>query len=113
MKFTYFISVLFLLIACGGGETKVVRVPADDPPAQPQPPQPPIPPQGGKTTYPQARQIIGKYCEGCHANSPWLRDESSLKASGVKGRTQNNSMPPNNGPVKMGNADRQKLIDFF
>lgn len=112
MKCLLTIAIIISFISCGTGETKVVRVPADDPPAQqPRPPRPGG--GGGKTSYAEARQLIGKYCESCHANSPWLRDERSLKASGVKGRTQNNSMPPNNGPVKMGNADRQKLINFF
>ena len=111
MKTLIIASFFVFLFSCGSGETKVVRVPADDPPAQP--PRPPQPAPGGKTTFAEARQLIGIYCESCHANSPWLRDSASLKGSAAKARTQNNSMPPNNSPVKMGNADRQKLLNFF
>jgi len=105
------ILIIAMLMGCGSGETKVVRVPSDPPAEQPPPPVPP--PRGGKTSFNEARQIIGTYCESCHTNSPWLRDPASLKASGARARTQNNSMPPNNSPVKMGNAARQRLLNFF
>ena len=104
------VLVLIFINGCGT-ETKVIEVPSE--------PGPGGNTGGnaggntGKTTFPEARQLIGEYCEGCHANSPWLRNEASLRRSSVLSRTKNGSMPPANSSVKMGNAARQKLINFF
>tara|TARA_R110000803_G_scaffold32247_2_gene71228 strand:+ start:752 stop:1072 length:321 start_codon:yes stop_codon:yes gene_type:complete len=102
------IMLMMFFFGCGA-EPRYVRVPAEEPPPSAQPPGG----STGKTSFAEARQLVGKYCEACHANSPWLRDARSLKASSSKARIQNNSMPPNNSPVKMGNAARKKLLDFF
>jgi len=101
------IMLIAFSFSCGA-EPKYVRVPAEEPPAQ----QPPGS-STGKTSFSEARQIIGKYCERCHANSPWLNDAKSLRASSSRARTQNKSMPPNNSPVRMGDADRARLLNFF
>jgi hypothetical protein len=67
----------------------------------------------GTTSFREARQIMGQYCESCHANSPWLQDGTSLKNSSVKARTENRSMPPQSSSVNMPQAARTKLINFF
>ena len=105
------IGMLLYACGCGSGETKIVKVPADENPSTTPPPAPP--PTTGKTSFTRARTIIGQYCEACHANSPWLQDENSLRASSVLARTQNNSMPPNSSSITMGSGVRQELINFF
>ena len=101
----------FLLTACGG-ETKVIE-PAPPPsnPGNGQPGTPP--PSGGKTSFADARQIMGTYCEGCHANSPWLENEGRLRNSNVKAMVKNGRMPPLNAPRQMGQERREQLLNFF
>ena len=106
------ILAIMILVSCGSGEPRIVEAPGGGY----------NPPSGGgqipggnngKASFREARQVISQYCESCHANSPWLRDEQSLRRSSVLGRTRNNSMPPQNSPIKMPNAARQRLISFF
>ena len=107
-----FILVVLAISSCGTDEVKVVEVPANPDPG-PVPAPGPGGSNGGSTSFSEARQIIGTYCESCHANSPWLKDADSLRASSVKGRTKNNSMPPQNAPRKIGEAARIELLKFF
>lgn len=99
------ILLALLLIGCG---TDVQTV---EPTPTPGPGPGPIP-GNDKTTFQEITQLHQTYCIQCHANSGFVRSESLLKASTAKQRVQNGSMPPPNGP-RMGDADRQKYLNFF
>ena len=101
---------LFLLAGCG---SDVQQVPS------PTPTPNPIPnpgPGGGDdpkpTSWQRVEQIHQQYCIQCHANSRFIRDAESLKASSAKARVQNGSMPPPNGP-RMPPEVREEYLDFF
>jgi len=108
-----FVVMCGFLLSCGTDpEPRIIEIPPD-PPANPDPGTPPGNGGGGSTSFGEARQIIGQYCEGCHANSPWLKDDASLRSSSVKARTRNKSMPPNSAPRRMPDEARLQLLKFF
>ena len=106
---------LMVFVGCGSDEPRYVQQPGNsNGGGGVQPPNGGGGQQGpGTTSFREARQIMGQYCESCHANSPWLQDGTSLKNSSVKARTENRSMPPQSSSVNMPQVARTKLINFF
>jgi hypothetical protein len=111
-----YLCALIFLIGCGGG-TEIVEVPPSNGGSgnvnrSPSPiPSPGGGGSGGGVSFNEARAIMGEFCERCHANAPWLQSETALRNSGVKNRTSNKSMPPNQN--EMPDAARNRLLEFF
>lgn len=103
------ILIAFLLIGCGADQTTETPVV--------------VPPSGGdngggggsgdgRTTFARVQEIHKQYCVQCHANSRFIKDEDSLKASSSKTRVQNGNMPPPNS-TPMPPAVKEEYLNFF
>jgi len=109
MKFIFL--AMILIAGCGGGERQVYQNEGGT-----------TPPgnsggnaggSNGKASFSEAREIMGQYCESCHANAPWLDSDRALRNSSVRPRTANKSMPPLSAPRRMPDTDRARLLSFF
>ena len=73
----------------------------------------PPPPPNQNIGFDEAVDIMDDYCGACHASSPWMQSESSLKRSSVAVRVSNKTMPPGLSDLKMPEAERAKLMTYF
>jgi len=74
--------------------------------------EPPPPPSTGAIGFTEAVGILNNYCSECHANSPWMDTELSLKRSSVKVRVSNKTMPPGLSETKLPEKDRILLLTY-
>lgn len=110
----FILAIGLLALGCG---TEVVEVPTKPAPQQPGPgpgPGPdPGPDPGEKPTFAEMQDTLGEYCAGCHANSPWLTSEFALKASTVRERILNRTMPTSDAPKQFDKDTREWVLSYF
>ena len=110
----WFSLLLLMLLGSCGPLVNVNKGGGGNPPAAPPaaPPANPIPDKPVKISFQEVSELLDTYCGACHANSPWLESESSLKRSSVKNRLANKTKPPGSADRKLPEEERALLLKY-
>jgi len=114
MQFFKYGSVLLVCALLGGcgAETENSAAPVAETPVVTDPGNPGDP-APAKIGYQQMQADISIYCVSCHANDPFVKSESGLRASAAKLRLTNKTMPPSFAPKGLPDNIRTEMLTFF